>query len=330
MPAKRASLPALVAGFAAIYLIWGSTYLGIKFAVETLPPFLMAGFRFTLAGMVLYAMLRLRGAVRPTASQWRAATINGGLLLVGGNGLVTWGQQQAVPSGIAALIVGTTPVWMLLAGWLLDREPPPRGPVWLGLIAGFAGVALLVHPGTLQTAGRSGWAVLALAAAPVCWSLGSIGSRRAGGTASLLLTSAMQMVAGGLMMIVAGTVLGEWPRLATQTVSTRSLLAFAYLTLIGSLVAFTTYTWLLRVASPAAVSTYAYVNPLVALFLGWLLGGEILDGTTLLAGLLIVGAVAFITVRRHRPAFPPAPLDDRASPARISGPAVPVGDTRGP
>jgi drug/metabolite transporter (DMT)-like permease len=289
--------PALVAGFAALYLIWGSTYLGIKFAVESLPPFLMAGWRFVGAGLVLYLVLRFQG-VRASGAHWGAAVVSGALLLLGGNGLVTWGQQQGVPSGIAALIVATTPLWMVLVEWLCYQGARPRWRVVCGLLAGFAGAVLLINPATLNTPDRPLLATLAILGAPVLWSYGSLLSRSQPHSAAPLLTSALQMIAGGGLMVLGGTLLGEWPQLAERAVSPRSALAFAYLTLIGSLVGFTTYTWLLRVASPTAVATYAYVNPLVAVFLGWLLGSEALQSSTLYAAVLIAGAVALITRRR--------------------------------
>ncbi len=285
----------LVAAFAVVYLVWGSTFLGIKFAVETLPPFLMAACRFLLSGAILYAVLRLRGVAPPTRSQWQRGAWTGALLLLGGNGLVTW-AQQVVPSGKAALVVATTPLWMVLLGWLLYRADRPSLRVWVGLAAGFLGAALLIHPAG-ETSGGTVAGFLALLAAPVCWSAGSLESRRIPPSENALLTSAMQMLAGGTLMLVAGSILGEWPVLMTREVSTRSLAALAYLTVFGGLLAFTTYAWLLRVASPTAVSTYAYVNPLVAVLLGWLVVDEVLDSRIAVAAALILGAVVLITVR---------------------------------
>jgi drug/metabolite transporter (DMT)-like permease len=307
---RRAPLPALVAGFAGIYLIWGSTYLGIKYAVETLPPFLMAGTRFTLAGLVLYLLRRGVGIPRPTAAQWRTAFLTGGLLLLGGNGLVTWGQQT-VPSGMAALLCAVTPIWMALLGWLFYRGRRPGLREAVGMAVGFAGTGLLVWHGPPAGANWSLLGVLAIAAAPLMWTVGSLEMRRSPRSDDVLLTCALQMLAGGALMLTAGTLLGEWPLLAGRTISPRSLGAFAYLTLVGSLVGFTCYAWLLRVASPTAVATYSYVNPLVAVLLGWLIAGEQLDERVALATGLIVGAVVLITLQRApaapRPAEEPAP-----------------------
>jgi drug/metabolite transporter (DMT)-like permease len=297
---RRAALPALVAGFAVIYLVWGSTYLGMKFAVQTLPPFLMAGVRFVVAGSILYALRRAQGVRRPEGMQWRGALVTGALMLLGGNGLVCW-AQQTVPSGTAALLVATTPMWMGLLAWLFYGGARPTARVVLGMVVGFAGAALLVKR-TAPEALEAVWpGMLATSAAPVLWSLGSLQTRRAPATQDALLMSAMQMLAGGVLMRGTGTRLGEWSLLAERSVSARSLWALAYLTVVGSLVAFTTYAWLLRVTSPAAVATYAYVNPLVAVLLGWLLGGEGLEAHVLVAGALIVGAVVLITLPRRSP-----------------------------
>jgi drug/metabolite transporter (DMT)-like permease len=292
---RSARLPALVAGFATLYLVWGSTFLGIKFAIETLPPLLMAGGRFLLAGVILYLFLRVRGAPRPTPQEWSVAGLTGTLLLLGGNGLVTWGQQT-VPSGRAALIVATTPLWMVLIGYFFYGGERPGLRLCLGLAVGFAGAILLIRPGGSDQAGDLASA-LALLASPLAWSIGSLESRRRPGSHGLL-SSAMQMVAGGSLLVVAGSLLGEWPVLLARPVSGKSIGAFFYLSILGALVGFTTYAWLLRMAPPTAVSTYAYVNPLIAVLLGWLVAGESLDGGVLLPAGLIIGAVVLITLPR--------------------------------
>lgn len=307
---SRSARPlALVAGFATIYLVWGSTYLAIKLAVATLPPLLMAGSRFVLPGLALYAFLRLRGAARPSPRQWGLAALTGALLLLGGNGLVTW-AQQTVPSGRAALIVATTPLWMVLLAWAFFRGERPRLRVWLGLAVGFAGAALLIKG---NARGGSPGGSLALVLAPLCWSVGSLQTRRSPPAHDTLLTSAMQMLTGGGMMLLLGTCLGEWPAASSGKVTAASVWAFVYLAVVGGLVGFTTYAWLLRNASPSAVSTYAYVNPLVAVLLGWLFGGESLDATALLATAFVIGAVVLITLPggNYRPPAAPAVLAGR-------------------
>lgn len=293
---------ALVAGFATLYLVWGSTYLAIKFAVVSLPPLLMAGSRFLLAGVILYAILRLRGVAAPSWKQWRPAALTGALLLLAGNGLITYGQQT-IPSGRAALIVATTPLWMVLLAWLFYGGNRPSVRTWLGLLVGFAGAALLIRPtGDASTGSLAAWTMLALA--PVCWSVGSLQTRRAPPTPDVLLTSAMQMLTGGTMMILVGSLLGEWSTLWSNSISAISVIAFFYLAIAGGLVGFTTYAWLLHNASPSAVSTYAYVNPLVAVLLGWLVAGEALDTTILLAAGLVIGAVVLITLPRKQVQLP--------------------------
>lgn len=295
---RRASLPSLVLGFAAIYLIWGSTYLGIKFAIETLPPLLMAGTRFVLAGAFLLSVLLLRGAAFPSLDQWRSAATIGALLFLGGNGLVTVAQQW-VDSGVVALVVGTTPMWVLLADILLYGAARPTKAVLLGLALGFAGIAVLVQPSGATPPGYV-WGIVATLAAPIFWTVGSLQSRRVQHHLAPFMASAMQMLTGGVMMLVVGFALGESGRLDFGAVSWRSGLAFAYLTVAGSLIAFSAYTWLLGVASPTAVATYAYVNPVVAVILGAWLGGERLGVNTIAATVLVVGAVALVTLGKRR------------------------------
>jgi drug/metabolite transporter (DMT)-like permease len=291
-------LSALVIGFAAIYLIWGSTYLGIKIAVETWPPFLMAGLRFTVAGMPLLVWSWLRGA-RPTWRQWLLAGLTGALLLPCSNGLVTWGQRL-VPTGRAALLVATTPVWMAVVGWLFYGLARPGFRVIVGMIAGFIGAALLIQAPAAEAGEGALVGYLAMGAAPLLWAIGTLQMRRSHIADDALLVSAMQMVVGGLLMVLLGSLMGEWPVLLTRGVSLRSGAAFCYLTVVGSLIGFSTFAWLCRVASPTAVVTYAYVNPLVAVVLGWMLNGEKLDAIVFVAAGLILGAVVVITLPKRR------------------------------
>lgn len=290
----------IATAFAAIYLIWGSTYLAIRFAVETFPPFLMAGMRFLVAGAILYPWSRLRGASPPARSHWLAATVVGGLLLLGGNGGVVWAAQR-VPSGLTALLIGTVPLWMALLNWLRSGGVKPSNGVMVGLMLGFTGIALLVGPGKLA-GGRQvdlvGAAVLILAS--LSWATGSLYSRRAQLPASPLLATAMEMLAGGALLLIASLFTGEWTRFDSSALSLRSWLALGYLIVFGALVGFTAYIWLLRVSTPAHVSTYAYVNPVVAIFLGWAFAGEPLTARTLLAAAVIVVAVVIITTYRAR------------------------------
>jgi drug/metabolite transporter (DMT)-like permease len=273
--------------------------LAIRFAIETLPPFLMAGARFVVAGGVLYGWARRRGAARPTRFHWRAATVVGGLMLLGGNGGVVWAEQR-VFSSLAALMIATVPLWMALLDWVRPGGVRPGNGVVVGLALGFAGVVLLATAGAgagdhyLEPAGAI---VLVLAA--LSWSIGSLYSRGARLPASPFLATAMEMLMGGALLLVVGLLTGEWTQLGMQ-VSFRSFLALGYLIVFGSIVAFTAYIWLLRVTTPARASTYAYVNPVVAVLLGWALGNEPLTPRTLLAAAVIIVAVVFITTYRAR------------------------------
>ncbi len=292
--------------FAAIYLIWGSTYLAIRFAIETLPPFLMAGVRFLVAGALLYGWARLRGAERPVAANWRATAILGGLLLLGGNGLVSWAELR-VPSGPTALLISTVPLFVVLLEWLGPRSIRVGAPsrlVTLGVVAGLAGIVLLIGPGDLlgERVDLLGTAVLIVAA--LSWSFGSAISRRLPNPASPVLGTAMQMLTGGGLLLVTGAALGEVSRVDPTVISIESLLALAYLIVFGSLVAFTAYVYLLSRVAVAKVATYAYVNPVVALILGWAMAGEQLSPRMLIASAIILGAVMLITTQRRAPGAP--------------------------
>ncbi|HZF29944.1 MAG TPA: drug/metabolite exporter YedA [Gammaproteobacteria bacterium] len=287
----------LVAAFACVYVIWGSTYLAIRFAIETLPPFSMAGVRFLLAGGVLYAWARLaRGAERPTRAQWRATAIVGVLLLVGGNGLVVWSEQR-IPSGVAALLVAIVPCWMVLVDWLRPNGARPTKQVVVGLALGLCGILFLVGPDALIGGGRvDSLGAAALVLASFSWAAGSIYSRHAAMPSSPFLATAMEMLAGGAAALALGLVLGEPGRLDLAAVSARSVAGWLYLVVFGSVIAFTAYVWLLRESTPARVSTYAYVNPVVAVALGAALGGEALTPRMVVAAAVIVGGVALITL----------------------------------
>jgi len=290
----------ILAAFAAIYVLWGSTYLFIRFGVETIPPFLMAGTRHLMAGSLLLAWVWLRTGERPRASQWLPAAIVGTLLLVGGNGGVTWAEQR-VPSGLAALLVATMPLWLVLLDWLRPGGVRPRLGAALGLLLGFSGVALLVSPSRLNGAHVDllGAAILVLAA--LSWASGSLYSRHGKLGTSPLLAAAMQSLCGGALLAILGAVSGEWARLDLAQVSLRSALSLAYLVVFGSLLGFTAYIWLLRVTTPSRVSTYAYVNPVVAVLLGWAFAGEAVTGRMIGATALIVVAVALVITQQHKP-----------------------------
>jgi drug/metabolite transporter (DMT)-like permease len=308
----------LIAAFGALYLIWGSTYLAIRFGLETLPPFMMAGTRFLVAGAMLYGFLRFRGSPRPTLGQWKGAAVVGLLLLFGGNGGVVWAQQR-VDSGAAALLVATVPLWMVLFERLRPGGERPRGQTLAGLALGSLGILILVGPdavfsgmGGADAAGGAGGAgrvdpigAMVLMMSTILWALGSIWSRGKP-MASPMMATSQQMLAGGTALMTLAILSGELGRLDPSGASIRSLLAVAYLIVFGSLIGYSSYIWLLGVSTPARVSTYAYVNPLVAVILGWLFAGEALTVRTFLAAGVIVGGVVLVTLRR-RPSFPSGP-----------------------
>ncbi len=311
--------PRLIAAFAAVYLIWGSTYLAILFAIETIPPFFMAAVRFLAAGLVLYIWQRSRGTPRPEPVHWRTAFIVGGLLLVGGNGGVVW-AEQFVPSGLAALLVATEPLWIVLLVWILGKEQL-TGRVVLGLLMGFAGVAFLVGPAHFAGGDRVapvGALVLILAA--FFWAMGSLYSREAPQPNSQPLASAITMLAGGLLMLGVSGITGEFARVDIAAVSVKSAVALLYLTVFGSLVAFSAFLWLMKATTPARASTYAYVNPVVAVILGWLLAAESLTPRVMIAATIVVSAVALIVSKQAQAdTIVPEPLDAAGSGHLVTG-----------
>lgn len=301
MSDRPPSRAAIITAFAVIYLVWGSTYLAIRIAVETIPPFVMAGTRFVIAGVLLFAFLRARGAAWPNAAQWRDHAITGFFLLLGGNGLVAW-AEQTIPSGITALIIGVTPLFMALVAWAWPGGNPPRAATVGALFIGLGGVAWLVAPwehapagGVLPLAG-----VGALLAACALWAIGSIHARKVSSGADPMIGAAIQMLLGGIMQLVAAGALGEFARFESATVPAAAWGAFIYLVLVGSLVGFSTFVWLMRHSTPALVSTYAWVNPIVAVWLGWLIQGEPVSARTLSAAAIIVLAVTIITAQRAK------------------------------
>jgi drug/metabolite transporter (DMT)-like permease len=292
----RASLPAIWSALIAVYLIWGSTYLAIRYAVETMPPFLMAAIRFIVSGGFLYALRRFSGDPTPKAVEWRSAAIIGIFLLVGGNGGVVW-AEQFVTSSLAALLVATVPLWMVLMDAVRRAGHRPGPLAVAGILIGFAGVVLLVRSVAVGADTTSLPAAAALILASLAWSIGSLYGRTARLPASQLLGTAMEMLAGGVALLLVATLLNEWRVFEVATISRRSVLALLYLTVIGSS-AFVAYVWLLRVAPTPLVATYAYVNPLVAVLLGYFLAQEPMTVRTLLAAALIIGSVALVTIRR--------------------------------
>jgi drug/metabolite transporter (DMT)-like permease len=289
----------VVAAFAAVYIIWGSTYLAILYAIETLPPFLMAAARFLIAGGLLYAWSVSRAPRAPTREEWRAAFVIGGLLLLGGNGAVVWAEQM-VPSGVAALLVAITPCWMVLLDWLWHGSARPGVRTVAGLLLGFGGIGLLIGPSAIIGAGNvHPVGALVLMIGSFSWATGSIYSKRAPSAPGALLFTGMQMLMGGLLLTGAGVLTGELGRIDPAGVSLKSLLAVLYLIVFGAIIGYSAYVWLLRVSTPARVSTYAYVNPVVAVLLGWALAGEALSARMGIAAAIIITGVALITLEEQ-------------------------------
>ncbi len=288
----------LLAAFAAIYLIWGSTYLAIRIGLETMPPFLMAGARFLIAGAILYIWARSRGVAAPTRAQWRSAFILGALFLVIGNGGVVWAEQR-VPSGLAALLVAMLPVWTVLIEWARPGGQRPSLGIVAGLVTGFAGLAILVAPSsggvTVDPVGAA-----ALMLASFSWAVAGVYSKQMALPASSPLSSGIQMLAGGALLVVVGGLFGDFAELDLGGMSARSLAAVAYLIVFGSLVGFSAFAWLLQVTTPSRVATYAYVNPVVAVLLGALILDEVVTGPMVVGGAIVVGAVAVVVASERR------------------------------
>lgn len=291
------------AALVAVYIVWGSTYLAIRYMVEELPPFLSAAVRFLLAGLILLLWQRLRGSPAPTRQEWKAATIIGLFLLLGGTGLLGW-AEQIIPSGVASLFIGATPLWMALLDTFRPNGTRLSWLTWAGVLTGFLGIALLANPWSSSLDGLSlnPWGVVACLLAALNWSIGSLYSRKAPLPDSPLMGTGMEMIAGSLGLLVLSTVLGEWSQLDLTAVTSRSLLSLVYLIFFGSLVGYVSYTWLLRNAPTPLVSTYAYVNPLVAILLGSVFGGEPITWRVVVSALIILSSVGLINYSRTRAA----------------------------
>jgi drug/metabolite transporter (DMT)-like permease len=307
MPAPKRTL--VIVAFAALYVIWGSTYLGIKFSIQTIPPFLMAGGRFVLAGIIMYAIAWSQGTCESNWRNWRTSLIIGACLLLGGNGGVTISERY-IDSGLAALVVAIVPIYIVLLGWATGMAPRPTPIMWMGLAGGFLGVGILFGPGLhfhLVGGQNPAIGISILLVTTFIWSAGSLYSRVAKHAASPFLTAAQQMICGGILLLLAGIVAGELPRFHPASISALSLVSFVYLVLIGAVVGYTAYIWLLRHCDPAKVATYAYVNPIVAVLLGTFFADETVSARMLIAAALIIGSVALIiTAQQLRAQVEPA------------------------
>jgi drug/metabolite transporter (DMT)-like permease len=305
--ASTGSTPLVLAAFAAVYLLWGSTFLAIRVGVETVPPLMLAGLRHFTVGLFLYPILRWKSGVRPTSTNWKTAAVTGCLLLFVGNGGVSW-AEQVVPSGITALLVTMVSLWLVIVDWLRPAGHRPVPKVILGLILGFAGVALLVGPshwGGSERVDLRGVAVLVVAC--FAWACGSIYAKHGGLPSSALLGVAMQSFAGGMALLLAGLISGEFHGFRFAAVSWRSWVALAYLIVFGSCIGLSAYLYILQKSTAPRVATYALVNPVVALLLGWFFADEIISLRTVVATVVILTAVVLVITAPHRA---PAPKED--------------------
>lgn len=285
----------------SIYVIWGSTYLAIQFAVQSMPPFLMAGARSLIAGTILYLWRRLAGDDAPKPNHWRSAAVIGLFLLLGGNGGVVWAEQY-VPSGLAAILIGATPFWMVLLDAIRPNGNRPNVRTVLGVVLGFGGIVFMINPMSTNSTHGSIHIIGALVCllGSLLWATGSIYGHQAELPESPLLTTGMEMLAGGVGLTIFGSLTGEWSRLDFHTIQTSSWWGFSYLIIFGSLVAYSAYSWLLRVAPIPLIATYAYVNPVVAIFLGVVIAHETLTARTLVSAAVIIASVALINLSRKK------------------------------
>jgi drug/metabolite transporter (DMT)-like permease len=301
--AKKSPSPGSIClALIAVYLVWGSTYLGIRFAIESIPGFFMAGARFVSAGLIMIAVAMFRGAQWPHIAVWRDALIVGGCLILGGNGAVTFAERY-VPSGETALLVGCVPMLMTLFAWFAGITRRPGTSIFFAMALGMAGVGVLAQAGSgtsQASAAHHLLGVIVILTGCIIWSFGSLYARTAQRAESAVLNIGLQMFIGGLLLFVASVFAGEPAALRFGAISQRSLLAWIYLVTIGAVIGYSAYAWLVQVASPALVGTYAFVNPAVAVFLGWLIGAEPISMATIIGACGIVAAVAIIVLSRRR------------------------------
>lgn len=281
----------------ALYIVWGSTYFGIKVAIETIPPFFQAGTRFLVSGLILFFWQRAAGYEMPTRRQWISTAVIGNLLLLGGNGLVSW-AEQFIPSGIAALLIGSVPLFLVIAEALRPHGVKPNWQSIVGLAIGFVGIYVLINPSeAVAGEGLNVYGVAALLLACLLWATGSVYSKSADLPKSSLMTTGAEMLMGSIGLFIVSLVSGELNGWNPAEVSMRSLYGLTYLITIGSIVGFGSYIWLLQNAPISLVATYAYVNPIVAILLGSWLGQEKLEPRIWLATAIIIGSVMFINSR---------------------------------
>jgi drug/metabolite transporter (DMT)-like permease len=297
---SRAATGKLLLAFFLIYFIWGSTYLAIRYAIDTIPPFLMAGTRFLTAGLLMYGFMRMRGAANPGLLQWRQLSVVGMFLFLGGNGLVVWAEQY-ITSGLAALLVSLLPLWLIIIDWLWVGGSAPRPIAMIGILFGIIGTVVLIDPVQFTDSDIHLPGAVTVLFASLLWAIGSVYSKKFRQPDSIFMSAAVQMIGGGVSLLLVATLAGEWQDFDAGQVSRSSVTGFAYLMVFGSMVAISAYVWLLQNASATSVSTYAFVNPAVAVFLGWLIADEPVNAHILTgAGIILAGVflVVYAAMRR--------------------------------
>jgi len=284
----------ILLAFAAVYFVWGSSYIGIRFAIETIPPFLMTAVRFLTSGTILIGFALARGAKMPTRIHWRSAAVAGGFLFLLNNSMIVWAQDHGLPSGVTAILLATMPMFMVLLNWV--RGVRPTLVTMIGLLVGFAGMLLLVSPGSIAVENMHPLAPFAVLGASACWSFGALFARGADLPENGSLSTGMQLFAGGAMILILSLVTGDAATLDLSGISLTSAVAFFHLTIMSSILTFSAFVWMMKVVPPAKVATYAYVNPVIAMILGWALANEPLTERKLIAAAIILSGVVIITV----------------------------------
>jgi drug/metabolite transporter (DMT)-like permease len=282
--------------FSAIYILWGSTYLANKYAIETIPPIIVSGLRFLIAGTILYAIERPKVKIKPKWAHWKESLIIGFLMLSIGNGGIVWAQKK-VPSGLTALLVSSTPIWLIIIDWLRPNGVKPKKWVIFGIILGFTGIAFLISPDKYSGENSIdflGFSMLLIAS--IAWASGTMYSRHAHIMESPFLSISMHMLCGGTILILFSLIIGDFQNFNPWEISIHSIIAVSYLVVAGSLLGFTAYLWLMRKKPPVLVSTNSFINPVVAIFIGWAIAGEIVTLKMLIASVIIIISVIVITI----------------------------------
>jgi len=303
----------ILGAFALVYTIWGSSYIGIHFAIQTLPPFLMTALRFGLAGVIVVGWAKLRGTPWPTLRQWGYSAVIGFLLFVVNNGGIVWAEGHGIPTGVAAVLIATLPMWMVLLTWLKPGGTYPGHLVIAGMVIGFIGIIVLAHPEQGVPLNLLG--VVALLIAAFAWAFGSLYAKSAPLPESPTMSTGMQLLCGGALQLVLSAVTGELPHFNITQVSTTSWLSMLYLAIMSSIIAYSAFVFLMKVSTPARVSTYAYVNPVIAVLLGWQLAGEQITLQTVIATAIIIVGVILINVAKAKSAPSPRSMEVRVAEA---------------